>query len=193
MPVRLLSQSLSHQVMQKPLNYRPISLLSVVSKIMERHIYSIVFEHLAVQEFLSAAQWGGFALGNPQLQLLCQLFTTFSNSWKMVDVSLVFFDLYKAFDSVPHLPLLHKLKDIGLNQHTWIASYLCKRQQYVVVDGGSSDTYTTSVLSGVPQGSVLEPLLFLIYINHVSSLTLTDGSKLTMHADDILLCHTGLH
>ena len=58
MPVRLLSQSLSHQVMQKPLNYRPISLPSVVSKIMERHIYSIVFEHLAVQEFLSAAQCG---------------------------------------------------------------------------------------------------------------------------------------
>jgi len=59
-----------------------------------------------------------------------------------------------------------------------------RRQQYVVVDGASSDT--TSVLSGVPQGSVLG-LLFLIYINHVSSLTLTDGSKLTMYADDILL------
>ena len=91
------------------------------------------------------------------------------------DVSLVFFDLRKAFDSVPHLPLLQKLKDIGLNQHIlqWIASYLCNRQQYVVVDGASSDT--TSVLSGVPQGSVLGPLLFLTYINHVSSLTLTDG------------------
>ena len=187
MPVRLLSQSLSHQLgnADNPLNYRPISLLSVVSKIMERHIYIIVY--LADQEFLSAAQWGGFALGNPQLQLLCQLFTTFSNSWKMFDVSLVFFDLCKAFDSVPHLPLPHKLKNIGLNQHIlqWIASYLCNRQQYVVVDGASSDT--TSVLSGVPQGSVLGPLLLLIHINHVSSLTLTDGSKLTMHADDILL------
>ena len=102
-------------------------------------------------------------------------------------VSLVFFDLRKAFDSVPHLPLLQKLKDIGLNQHIlqWIASYLCNRQQYVVVDGGSSGP--TSVLSVVPQGSVLGPLQFLIYINHVSSLTLTDGSKLTMYADDILL------
>ena len=77
------------------------------------------------------------------------------------------------------------LKNIGLNQHIlqWIASYLCNRQQYVVVDGASSDT----VLSGVPQGSVLGPLLFLIYINHVFSLTLTDGSKLTMYTDDILL------
>ena len=66
-----------------PSNYRPISLLSVVSKIMERHIYSIVFEHLADREFLSAAH-GGFALGNP---LLCQPFTTSSNSWKMALMS----------------------------------------------------------------------------------------------------------
>ena len=73
-----------------PSNYMPLSLLSVVSKIMERHIYSIVFEHLqlADQEFLSAAQWGfNFALGNPQLQLSCQLFTTSSNSWKMALMS----------------------------------------------------------------------------------------------------------
>ena len=170
-----------------PSNYRPISLLSVVSKIMERHIYSIVFEHLADQEFLSAAQWG-FCPGKSTVTALV---STFHNILQLMengfDVSLVFFDLRKAFDSVPHLPLLYKLKDIGLNQHIlqWFASYLCNRQQYVVVDGASSDT--TSVLSGVPQGSVLGPLLFLIYINHVSSLTLTDGSKLTMYADDILL------
>ena len=94
-----------------------------------------------------------------------------------LDVSFVFFDLRIAFDSVPHLPLLHKLKDIGLNQHIlqWIASYQCNIQQYVVVDGASSSSIT--VLFGVPQGPVLGPILFLIYINHVSFLTLTDGSK----------------
>ena len=137
---------------------------------MERHIYRIVFEHLAEQEFL--LRNGGLAQESPQLQLLCQPFLQLMENGS--DVSLVFFDLRKAFDSVPHLPLLHKLKDIGLNQHIlqWIASYLCNRQQYVVVDGASSGP--TSVLSGVPQGSVLGPLLFLIYINHVSSLTLID-------------------
>ena len=127
---------------------------------------------------------GGFALGNP----VAALVSTFHKILQLMengsDVTLVFFDLRKAFDSVPHLPLLHKLKDTGLNQHIlqWITSYLCNRQQYVVVDSASSGT--TSVLSGVPQGSVLGPLLFLIY---VSSLTVTDGSKLTMYADDILL------
>ena len=59
-----------------------------------------------------------------------------------LDVSLLCFEIHKAFDSVPHLPLLQKLKDIGLNQHIlqWIASYLCNRRQYVVVDGASSTT-----------------------------------------------------
>ena len=90
-----------------PSNYRPISLLSVVSKIIERHIYSIVFEHLADQEFLSATQWG-FCPGKSTVTALV---STFHNILQLMengfDVSLVFFDSHKAFDSVPHLPLLH--------------------------------------------------------------------------------------
>ena len=143
-----------------------------------------MFEHLAERDLLSRAQWG-FTPGKSTvtallstLHYILQLLETGS------DVSLVFFDLRKAFDSVPHLPLLRKLKDIGLNQHR-VASYLNNRQQYVVVGGASSET--TPVLSGVPQGSVLGPLFFLIYINHVSSLDLSDGSKITMYAYDILL------
>ena len=64
-------------------------------------------------------------------------------------------------------------------------SYLLNRKQYVVVEGASSDI--TSVVSGVPQGSVLGPLLFLTYLNSVNSLVLTEGTQITMYADDILL------
>ena len=81
------------------------------------------------------------------------------------DIGVVFFNLHKAFYSVPHQPLLEKLEETGLNQHLlqWIVNYLCERYQYAVVDGESSPK--VKVLSGVPQGSVLSPLLFLIYIN----------------------------
>ena len=100
---------------------------------------------------------------------------------------LLFLDLSKAFDSVPHVPLLHHLKDTGLNPYIvqWIAFYLLNRKQYVVVQGESSTN--TSVVSGVPQGSVLGPLLFLSYISSISQLPLSNGAQMTLYADYLLL------
>ena len=99
----------------------------------------------------------------------------------------LFLDLSKAFDSVPHVLLLHHLKDTGLNPYIvqWIAFYLLNRKQYVVVQGESSTN--TSVVSGVPQGSVLGPLLFLSYISSNSQLPLSNGAQMTLYADDLLL------
>ena len=97
----------------------------------------------------------------------------------------VILDLSKAYDSVPHVPLLHHLKDTGLNPYIvqWIAFYLLNRTQYVVVQGESSTD--TSDVSGVPQGSVLGPLLFLSLPSVPSALS--NGAQMTLYADDLLL------
>jgi len=115
-----------------------------------------------------------------------------TNEWFKIsddgaDVGAISFDLSKAFDSVPHKALLEKLKDIGLNRLLlkWITDYLTNRKQQVVVNGETSEELP--VLSGVPQGSVLGPLLFLIYINGIDDIPLSPGTKLVIYADDVLL------
>ena len=104
-----------------------------------------------------------------------------------IEAAAVFFDFTKAFDSVPHKPLIEKLQAIGLDVYLvqWITNYLTNRTQFVVVNGVSSKPL--SVISCVPQESVLGPLLFLIYINGITELPLSPESKLVMYADDILL------
>ena len=148
----------------EPNDYRPISLLPVVSKLLERHIHSLVTEHLQTNGLLSDAQWGFTPGKSTTIALISVFHDILQLADRGKDIGLVFFDFRKAFDSVPHKPLLNKLKDIGLNDYLlrWICNYLYNRHQYVVVDGESSPP--TQVLSGVPQGSVLGPLLFLIYI-----------------------------
>ena len=93
----------------------------------------------------------------------------------------MFFDFKKAFDSVPHRALIGKLEDLQVNQLLvkWIYSYLSDRKQQVVVRGKRSSSNALPVLSGVPQGSVLGPLLFLLYIDGITSITLSPNSHLT--------------
>ena len=94
-----------------------------------------------------------------------------------------FFDCRKAFNSVPHRPLLNKSLDVSCHVLRWVADYLTSRSQCVVVEGDRSDV--TQVLSGVPQGSVLGPLLFLIYIDEISSISLSPESSRVIYADDV--------
>ena len=100
---------------------------------------------------------------------------------------MVFFDYHKAFDTMPHCPLLQKLISLNLNGFLiqWIADYLTSRTQQVVVEGESSTV--KDVLSGMLQGSILGPLLFLIYTDEVGTIPLTPESVRVIFADDLLL------
>ena len=150
-----------------PSNYHPISLLPILGKLIEHHIHFLITEHLSSCHPISESQWG-FQVGKSTVSAL--LATT--HDWLQhleagQDVCAVFFNLKTAFDSVPHRSLLDTLKLLNLHPVLirWICSYLMGRAQRVVIDGESSEPI--HVLSGVPQGSVLGPLLFLTSMKNI--------------------------
>ena len=160
------------------------SLLSVLSKVLECHVFCLLSEYLEDKNIISDCQWGF----TPKRSTTTALLTlTHMHMEAGYEICAVILDIKKAFDSVPHRYLLYVVKDTGLHPVLlkWICSYLTNRSQRVVVDGtASSEVHTVSV---VPQGSVLGPLLFLMYINSVTYLQLSQGSKLILYADDIVL------
>ncbi len=169
-----------------PANYRPISLLSVCSKMLECHISQILTSHLREVCSLSDNQWGFTPRKSTTTALLSVLHDWHQQLENSTEVCAVFFDLHKAFDSVPHRPLMQKLEGLGVDQFVlkWISNYLTERKQQVVVSGDISSALP--VVSGVPQGSVLGPLLLIVYVDGVETVTLPDGT-VVMFADDMVL------
>ena len=170
-------------------DYRPISLLSLVGKTFERHIFNLIYDHLKLSNFLSSRQFGFRPGFSTETALLFATNSWFSSLEHGTSVCSVFLDLKKAFDSVPHRPLLNTLATLNLPSHLlcWIHSYLSNRSQRVKVSGCLSQP--CQVLSGVPQGSILGPLLFLIYVNDITNVSLSPQSNLILYADDILYFH----
>ena len=170
-------------------NYRPISLTSVVCKILESLICEVIITHLSEQKVLRSSQHGFVSHRSCLTNLLEYLETVTTLLDKGHNVDVFYLDFSKAFDRVPHQRLLAKLKSHGITGDifNWIKAWLTDRKQRVVLNGSQSDW--VPVPSGVPQGSVLGPLLFVIFINDIDSAVDAVHCVLLKFADDT----KGLH
>lgn len=170
-------------------NYRPISLLPILNKVFEKIIFNRMIGYLEKYKIQDNLQYG-FTKGKGTADAVCKLASDVSSGLGTGCYAiLVFFDLSKAFDSINHELLLFKLSKIGFRgiTHKLITSYLDRRKQFVCVDGESSES--TNINQGVPQGSTLGPLLFILMLYDFKYLRL--NSKSYRFADDLALCYSG--
>ena len=171
-----LSATLSPSI--SPTDYHSISLLPIVSKLLERHVFNILIDICLDHHLISDCQFGFLPKRSTTGALLYATHSISSSLDKHVPVCGIFLDLKKAFDSVPHQPLLNLLSNlpIPLLLINWIHSYLVNRSQSVHINGFSSNS--APVTSGVPQGSILGPLLFLLYVDSICQTSLSHCFKL---------------
>ena len=165
----------------EPSNYRPISVLPFLSKIIERHLHDSLYAYLVDNNLIYSRQSGFRKRCSTETALIKIIDDLFFNLDKDLVTGMLLVDYRKAFDMVDHELLLKKLAVYGIqNQELkWCRSYLSARMQAVYLDGKQSSE--TLVQHGVPQGSILGPLLFIIFIN---DLPLYVSSKIDLYADD---------
>ena len=166
---------------QDPSNYRPISLLSNIGKMLERLVFIKLYEYCKSNGLLTwrnAAYKAGDSTVNQLVYLVHRIYEALERG---EDICFVSLDASAAFDRVWHAGLIHKLKCFGIQGTLllWLSDYLSNRKQRVVIDGQHSEW--TYIKSGVPQGSILGPLLFLIYTNDIVN---NIESEILLFADD---------
>ena len=162
-------------------NYRPVSLTSVVGKVMERLVRDHLINHFERNNLFTTKQYGFIGGRSTALQLLRVL-----DEWTEAldngsDIDCVYMDYQKAFDTVPHNRLLKKLEAYGIGTELieWIRNYLSGRKQQVSINGETSKWH--DVTSGIPQGSVLGPIMFVSFINDLPDIV---DSTVYLFADD---------
>lgn len=171
-----------------PCNYRPISTVHVFSKVFEKVVYGQLYEFLESNDILFNFQYG-FRSGRSTAQAISHYLQSIYDNLDSGSLFFsIFLDFRKAFDCVDHAVLLSKMNFYGIRGRAleWFESYLDGRTQYVSVDG--ADSNTCDVTHGVPQGSNLGPLLFLIFLNDFPNCS--DFFQFTLFADDSTISHT---
>ena len=166
-------------------NYRPVSLTCISCKLFEHIVCKHILGHLEDHEILTDLQHGFRSGRSFETQLITtfhDIASAYNKKGSQIDIAVL--DFSKAFDTVPHDGLLSKLKHYGIDDKIWlwISNFLKQHKQRVVVDGIQSDLVTVD--SGVPQGTVLGPILFLLHINDLPSVI---SSKVRLFTDDCLV------
>ena len=163
-------------------NYRPVSLTSILCKVMETVVKNHLYKHLIENDLLSKHQFGFVSGRSTVTQLIVTLNEWLYNLDNNIPLDCAYMDFRKAFDTVPHKRLLNKLKGYNINGQilNWIKSFLSERHQFVKINNSVSTKH--KVTSGVPQGSVLGPTLFIYFINDLPNVT--NNVSVKIFADD---------
>jgi hypothetical protein len=170
-------------------NYRPVSLTSSFSRLFELVLLDKMMAHVQEHELISPLQFGFLPRRSSCTQLLSCLYDWLRSYCRSESMSVLYTDITKAFDSVNHRMLLQVLYQYGFNNQIvlWLQNFLTDRQQQVCVNGTTSSPL--AVLSGVPQGSVIGPFLFIVFLNGITKFC-SDKVHMKLFADDSKLFST---